>query len=509
MLQAVQVARAPVLAPLDWVVITLYVIIMLAVGLHYSRKMHNSREYLLGGRTMQPWSVGLSMFATLFSTITYLLLPGEMVLKGPVFLASIISYPIVFVVVGWLFIPTFMRLNSASGYELLEIRLGPSVRMLGVLFFLSLRLLWMSVIVYTTVQIVLIPLAGMSAAATPWICTMLMIITIIYTSMGGLRAVVMTDALQTFILLFGAIIALVTVTIAVGGVHVWWPHQWDPSWGQLRWIYDPDGKRSVLGAFMGAMFWSICTYGSDQVAIQRYLATANIKAARWTLAVSEIMSMLVRLLLAGLGLALFWYFKSDPMRLPPGKTLQSACDQLFPSYIVSGLPAGLSGLIIAGLLAAAMSSLSSGINSTCAVIGTDLIDRYRSTKVKASHSVLRDRIVSVAVGLSVILLSSSVPFIRGNLLELTFKMVNLLTAPLFGLFFMAMFIRRATTFATLVGAVVGVIVVVAINYWREITSLEPPIDFFWAMPMSLTCQIIVGVAVSYLMPLGKPRPMLK
>ncbi len=512
-------ANAPLLTSLDWLVIALYAVVMLAVGWYYSRRMRDSEDYLLGGRNMKPWAVGMSMFASLFSTITYLFLPGEMVLKGPVFLASILAAPIIFVVVGWLFIPTFMRLKAASGYELLETRLGPSVRLLGVLFFLSLRILWMSVIVYATVRIVLLPLTGLNASYTPLVCTVLMIITIIYTSMGGLRAVVVTDALQTLILLAGAIAVLTLVTIAVGGVGAWWPHQWDPSWGDLHWVYDNTGKRSVLGAFMGAMLWSICTFGSDQVAIQRYLATRNLTSARWMLGVSQILGVMIYLLLAGLGLALFSYFKSDPSRLPAGETLQSACDKLFPSYIVSGLPSGFSGLIIAGLLAAAMSSLSSGINSACAVISADLIDRYRPGATGSNlHAVWRDRIISVAIGVLVILLSGSVAFVEGNLLELAYKLVNLLTAPLFGLFFMALFVRRATAFSTYVGAVVGVIVVVGINYWsqtlgqfawvREVFGDHPPIDFFWAMPLSLTGQILAGVAVSYVLPLGKPRPML-
>ncbi len=496
------------LVPLDWIVIALYAAVMLAIGWYYSRRMHDSDDYLLGGRTMKAWTVGLSMFAALFSTITYLSLPGEMVLKGPVYLASALAAPVIFVIVGWLFIPTFMRLKTASGYELLETRLGISVRMVGVLLFLSLRVLWMAVITYATVNLVLVPLTGMDPKYTPWVCALLMVITIIYTSMGGLRAVVVTDALQSLILLVGAVVALTLVTITLGGVGNWWPHQWDASWGELHWVYDPTGQRSVLGAFFAALLWNVCTFGSDQVAIQRYLATRNLNSARCMLGVSQILNVLVYVLLAGLGLALFAYFKSDPSRLPPGKTLQSACDQLFPSYIVSGLPAGFSGLIIAGLLAAAMSSLSAGINSICAVISADLIDRFRHTGAKATHTVLRDKIISVAVGLVVILLSGSVSFIQGNLLTLAFKLVNLLTAPLFGLFFMALFVRRATAFSTLVGGVVGIVVVVGINYWEGIFGTTPPIDFFWAMPLSLICQIAVGVAASYVLPLGKPRPML-
>ncbi len=497
------------LTSLDWLVIGAYALVMLGIGWYYSRQIKSSDDYLLGGRSMGAATVGLSMFASLFSTLTYLFLPGEMVLKGPVFLAAIFAHPISFIVVGWLFIPVFMRLKAASGYELLDLRLGLSVRMVAVFFFLALRILWMAVIVYATTNIVLVPLTGLSPAATPWVCVVLMTITIIYTSMGGLKAVVMTDALQTMILLLGAVLVLVMVTVSVGGVSAWWPHHWDPHWGQLHWVYDPTGKRSVMGVFLASVLGGICVFSSDQVAIQRYMATRNVNSARWMLAISKSLSIFIYLLLSGLGLALFAYFKSDPARLPAGETLQSACDQLFPSYIVSGLPAGISGLIIAGLLAAAMSSLSSGINSACAVVSTDLFERFGLLNNPSQrYAIWRDRILSVLIGAVVIVLSSWVAFVHGNLLELSLKVANLLASPLFGLFFMALFVRRATAFSTLVGAAAGLVVVIGINFWREIFGSVPPIDFFWGVPLSLTAQIVVGVAVSYILPLGTPRPML-
>ncbi len=186
--------------PLDWTVIAIYAAGMLAVGWYYARRTATTDDYLLGGRNMSPWKVGLSLFATLVSTLTYLALPGEMIKFGPMVLCQLIALPFVAAVVGWLLIPFIMRLQVTSAYEILEMRLGLSVRILGACFFLTLRLFWMSLVIFATADIVLVPILGLSPSAVPWICVVLGMVTVVYTSMGGLRAVVITDVLQTLIL---------------------------------------------------------------------------------------------------------------------------------------------------------------------------------------------------------------------------------------------------------------------------------------------------------------------
>ena len=498
----------PLLSTLDWFVIVLYGVGMVLIGVYYSYKTKTSEDYLLGGREMKPSAVGLSLFATLFSTITYLSIPGEMMRFGPIVLTGLLAYPLIYLISGWMLIPVFMQLKVTSCYELLEVRLGKVVRMVGVLIFISLRLLWMAVVVYATSKVVLIPLTGLSESLTPWVCAVLAFVTIVYTSIGGLRAVVVTDVIQTLLLFAGAVVSLLLVTYTLGGVGQWWPSQWDPSWGDVHWVYDPAGKRSVLGAFMAVLVWYVCTAGSDQVAIQRYLATRDVKAARMVMGISLGAGMLVQVLLACLGLALFAYFVDDPARLPAGEDLQSAADKLFPSFIVTGLPVGLSGLVIAGLLAAAMSSLSSGISALCSVVAADLLGQTDENSGDSRAVIRRDRIISVLIGLTVVLISTGVGYVQGDLLDLAFKVVNLFVVPLFGLFFMAIFIRHATAFGTLMGVAGGLLVIVPLNYWEELPfDGEPPIGFLWAMPLGLVMQITTGVVASCL-PIGKRRPMI-
>ena len=488
---------------LDWFVIAAYMLGMLLVGWYYSRRITSTDDYLLGGRTMKPWAVGLSLFATLLSTITYLSWPGEMVKNGPMMLCALLAYPLVALVVGWALIPYFMKLNVTSAYEILEIRLGLSVRMLGSVFFLSLRLLWMAVIIYATISTVLVPLMGLSPSATPWLCAALGAITVVYTSLGGLRAVVVTDVIQTAILFGGAILAMIVISVEMGGVSAWWPTEWSPEWQEPKFGYDPKARVTLVGAFVAAFTWFTCTAGSDQMAIQRYLATRDVRSARRMFNISLLTSVSVQLFLALLGLALLGYFRTHSHLFADDQLLSSHADQLFPQFIVVGLPAGISGLVVAGLLAAAMSSLSSGLNSSCSVVTVDFIDRFRKTRDAELNHVRLARYISVVIGTIVVVLSTFVGLVHGNMLEIAYKVTNLLVAPLFGLFFMALFVRWATPLGTIIGAVVGLAVVSAINYWEEITG-APGISFLWAMPLSFLAQTAVGMLAS-LLPIGR-RP---
>lgn len=496
----------------DWCVIGLYFTGMLAIGAFYARRTKTADDYLLGGRSMKPWAVGLSLFATLLSTITYLSTPGEMILHGPMYYSMLLGYPLVALVVGWGLIPYFTRVPLTSAYEILETRLGTGVRMLGAIFFLSLRLLWMAVIVEATASIVLVPLLGLDEGVTPYICIVLAIITVAYTSLGGMRAVVWTDVVQTFVLLGGALVALALITWNLGGVQAWWPTAWAPNWDPPKLGYDPHARVTLFGAVLAMFSWHVCTAGSDQMAIQRYLSTRDVYSARRMFNVSLIASSVVIVTLAMLGLALLAYFQAHPELLGDNQSVDRNADQLFPRFIAIGLPAGISGLVVAGLLAAAMSSLSSGLNSSCAVITVDFLDRFGSRVAEGAASVRRTRYVSWCVGVIVVLLSSAVGIVQGNLLEVAFKVTNLLVAPLFGLFFMALFVRWATSFGTFVGAAFGLATVVTINYWAEISywtgiTDRPGISFLWAMPLGLAIQVAAG-SIASLLPIGAAKPML-
>jgi SSS family solute:Na+ symporter len=481
----------------DWIVIGMYGLGMLLVGWYYARRVHSEEDYLLGGRNMGSIGVGLSLFATLLSTITYLGFPGEMIKYGPMLFCQMAAYPFVFLLVGWLLIPYFMKERAVTAYEILEIKLGVSVRMLGASLFLLLRLAWMGLVMQATAS-VLLPLAGMPESTSWAVCAVLGLVTIIYTSMGGLRAVVWTDVVQTLILFGGALLALTIITWELGGVGAWMPTEWVANWEPPQFGFNPQARVTFMDAFLAGLLWWVCTAGSDQVAVQRYLATRNAKTARRVLGTSLLSNVFVNVLLAAVGLALLAYFKQNPHLMSAGASITDDADQLFPRYIVVGLPVGLSGLVIAGLLAAAMSSLSSGINSSCSVISIDFIGRFsRSDAPKSSH-IGRDRLISLIIGTLVVGLSIWAGSVEGNLMARTFRISNLLVAPLFLLFAMAIFVPFARPFGTIVGVIAAVIVAVGIAFGNWMS-------FVWIMPASLAVGLAVAMLVS-LLPISSRPP---
>jgi len=499
------------LTSVDWIVIASYGVGMVLVGWYYSRRTKTAEDYLLGGRNMRPWAVGLSMFATLLSTISYLSYPGEVIPYGPMILTQIAAYPLIFWVIGWFLIPRIMKLKVTTAYEILDARFGASIHMLGSLIFLTLRLLWMATIIYVTTSKVLIPLLGWEQDRAPLLCAVLGVVTIIYTSLGGLRAVVVTDVVQTAILLGAAILTLVLITRYFGGVGAWWPDQWYEHWPEPVWGFDPSARISFGGMFLSGFTWYVCTSGSDQMAIQRYLATRDVKSARWVLLVSLTTDIVLASFLGLLGLALLAYFLKNPQLVPAGLSLFEGkdADKIFPHFVMTALPSGITGLVVAGLLAAAMSSLSSGVNSSSSVITVDLIGRFRRKPLAGAAHVRIARWSSVAVGAAVVGLSLYGSLVPGNIVELCYRVVNLLVTPLFLLFFMALFVPWATPFGTWVGALTGMAVALAIGFseelfrYLEIFPGSDGISFLWIMPYSFLAGALAGLLAS-LLPVGPP-----
>ncbi len=491
--------RDHTLTLLDWIVIALYGLGMIGVGWFYARRTTSADDFLLGGRRMSPWMVGISLFASLLSTITYLAVPGEMIKYGPMILAGLASYPLIAWVVGWAIIPFFMRIQATTAYEILESRFGYGGRVLGSLMFLQLRLFWMAVILYKTTEIVLIPLLGFHPSATPWVCAALGVITVIYSSLGGLRAVVMTDVVQSGILFGGALLTLIVITVRLGGFGEWWPQRWDPDWAPLRWGFDPSSNRTVAAAVLAYFVWAVCTAGSDQMAVQRYLATEDVRSARRMFSLSLVVNAFCTIFLGIVGFALLAYYRECPELLADRTTISTHADMLFTRFIVAGLPPGISGIVLAGLLAAGMSSLSSGINSSCSTISVDYVGRWRKNTERGPQSArtkLRQTIVvSWIVGFAVVLLSMFVGLVEGNLFDVTYKVVNLLVAPLFILFFMAMFMRRASALAAYLAVFTSTAAAIAVAFYRL-----GGLGVLWIMPVSLVTGMVVGGVASLLFP---------
>lgn len=487
----IEKAQERSLSLLDWLVIFLYLGGMLWIGWYYSNKNKTAEDYLLGGRKMNPVAVGISLFATLLSTLSYLSYPGEMINYGPVIFTGMLAFPLVYYAVGWWIIPKIMNVNVTSAYEILERRFGLKVRMLAVAFFLCLRLLWMASIMYVTIDVALLSVVPIDKSFAPFIGIFLILVAIIYTSMGGMKAVVVTDVIQSLIFLSGAFLCIIVAAIEYESLFGWLPDHWLTLWSAPEIRFDLTERLTVGNAVLTLFLWYICTAGGDQTAIQRYLSTRDVQAARKTLRVSLYTNLLAKILLALVGLAVLAFFMKNVHLQEYGKTIEEQADLLFPRFILVGLPKGLSGLMIAALFAAAMSSLSSGLNSVSTVVSEDIIKRFNFNFLGQLNELQKIKVLSYVIGVIVMLLSLFVGNVEGNLIDVINKVVNLFVAPLFVLFFMAFFVKRANSNSTFIAGLVSISTGIAIAFFGLFG-----ITVLWILPMSMIVGIVVGLTLS-------------
>ncbi|MCB1230774.1 MAG: sodium/solute symporter [Verrucomicrobiae bacterium] len=504
---SVPAAHAAGLTPIDWIIIVIYAASTIVLGWWFGRSQTSTKEYFIGSGKMNPMLIGVSLFASLLSTITYLSIPGETQGKGPVYLTNYLAYPLIFVIVAFVLLPVYMKQQVTSAYELLESKLGVSIRLLGATMFLALRLVWMSLLIYLTAAAI----ATMIGAEDKWIPLIVLgtgLVAVTYATLGGLRAVVITDLMQTILLYGGAVLVIAVITVRMGGFN-WFPTEWNPNWDeQPVFSLDPKVRVTVIGSIVSVLIWYVCTSGGDQVSVQRFMATSDLRSARWAIGMQLIVGAVVGLTLGLAGFALLGYFQANPGLLPPELAEKSAADKIFPHFIAAHLPPVVSGLVVSGLFAAAMSSIDSGVNSITAVVSNDFIDRFRRQPISEKHHVWVARIIAFSVGAFVVLFSTTMGKVPGNITAVTNKTVNLLTVPIFCLFFFALFVKFSRPVGVWVGAIVGTAAGALIAFSGPIFTPEAgtdPVSFQWIAPVSLVTNIVVGSLVSLALP-GRDSP---
>ena len=502
------------MSPIDWIILCVYAVSTIVLGWYFGRKQKSTGEYFTGSGSMNPLLIGVSLFATLLSTISYLALPGETLGKGPIFLTNYIAYPFIFLVIGFVILPVYMRNKVTSAYELLENRLGISIRLLGAILFLLLRLVWMSLLVYLTAKAIAI-MIGVGDDMVPWIVLVTGIFAITYTSLGGLKAVVITDLMQTILLYGGALLVIGTVTLKMGGFG-WFPTEWQGDVWDTQPLYSmgPSVRVTVIGSIISVFLWTVCTSAGDQVTVQRFMATKDAKSARKATAMQLGISVVVGMTLGLVGMALLGFFQANPELLPEAGGIKGQADKIFPHFIAFHLPPVVTGLVVSGLFAAAMSSIDSGVNSITAVVMTDFLDRFdRKPETDAKH-VRTARILAVIIGVIVVLLSTVIKYIPGNFMAVTNKTVNLLTVPIALLFFFALYIPFANARGVWIGTIASVLSAFLVAFSGGFFGVNPvtkhiefslkaigenptidllPISFQWISPVALVVGVTVGL----------------
>lgn len=462
---------------IDWTVIAVFLATTLALGSYHSRRQSSNDEYFTAAhRPMRPFFVGLSLYASLLSTISYLGKPGEMINKGPILLlAQIVTAPLAYFIVARWLIPKIMAQRVTSAYELLEARLGLAGRMLGTLLFLSLRIVWMGLLIYLAAVAVSV-IVNIDLRWVSWTAAVIGLVPIIYASIGGLRAIVIIEVVQFSLLFLGAAVTIVIVIIRCGG-YSWWPTMWVPEWdAQPFFSWDPYVRVTFVGAVINLTLWRVATAGGDQMAVQRYMATRDVRSARQSYAVTAYATVLATVLLAVLGLALLGFFRKFPDLLASGMSIKADGDRLFPYFIANFLPIGVSGLVVAAVISGPMSSISSGVNAITAVVTRDYLERFGWKSLNPARHLLATKFMAFGIGVLIVIVSMALKIVPGNFMEVTNKTAALETTPIFALFFLALFVPFATPLGAVVGTAYGLTVSVLIAFWDLLTG-RPTISF--------------------------------
>ena len=488
---------------LDFVVITLYLVGLLGVGFFFAGRQKGKEDYFLGNRKMPWFLVGISVVATLLSTVTYLAVPGEMIRYGIGFASLLLSFIFIIPFVNRIIIPFLMNLRVTSVYEYIEERFNVQTRLLAASAFIISRIIWTGLITYMAS----FAIASMTGWNKPMIILVIGLITTVYTSAGGIRAVMWTDFAQFVILFGGALFVLLYIAITTHtGPLTWW--ETFSAAGRTEvpvFSLDPEVRLTMVGMIAIGFIWNICTHGADQVAAQRYLSTPSAAAARRSVWIFSIANVGMILILMVIGLALFYFFflKSGLPVQEFQEKIAPEADQLFPRFIATELPPGVSGLILAAILAAAMSSLSSAINSISTVAVTDFLDRFKVLEKYQDHLYLAVgmAVLSGLLGIfSALTVNQFMESGEWNLLELTERANHLFVAPLAVLFFVGILFPRADPRAALAGFFAGLATSIFVAFSKELFGMETPIGFIWVLPGSFSISFVVSWLMSLVFP---------
>lgn len=432
------------LTPLDYAVIVIYLIAVVIFGIKVSGRQRSTSDYFLGGRDLPWWAVCFSVVATETSTLTVISVPAVAYLGSFTFLQLTIGYVIGRIIVALYFLPRYYQGNLSTAYAFLGERYGQGMRTTASITFLITRLLADGVRLFAT-AIPLWVIADMAGIETTYfqIIFVLGVVTIIYTLVGGIKAVVWMDVVQMGIYVGGAIIALFILlgeapsgwfaeASAAGRTQVF-NFAFEDGWA--TWATTP---YAFITAVLGGALFSMASHGTDQLIVQRLLTCRTKRDSQKALIGSGILVFVQFTIFLSVGLLLWAYYGGasvDELGLTRG-------DEIFPRYIIEGLPAGLSGLILAGIIAAAMSTLSSSLNSLASSTMMDLYERLGGKKLDDAKALRLSRVLTFFWGFVFIGFASLFTDQQNPVVELGLAIAGYTYGGLLGVFLLGLLVKR-------------------------------------------------------------------
>jgi SSS family solute:Na+ symporter len=446
------------LSGVDLSVLVAYLAAMVGIGVWASHGHHSSDDFMAGGRNLPGWAVGLSIFGTYVSSISFLALPGKAYAENwNAFVFSLTIPLAAWIAVRW-FVPFYRAAGQISSYEHLEQRFGPWARTYAVACYLLTQIARGGTIMYL-LALALAPLTGWSL---PALILATGGVVIVYALYGGMVAVIWTDVVQSVIFIIGA---LACVVVLLAGMPA------GPS--QLTEIAAASDKFS-LGSFGPALntttFWVVLFYGMfinlqnfgiDQTYVQRYQTARSDGAARRSVWIGALLYVPISAAFFFIGTGLFAYYTARPDLLPAGAAVKP--DTVFPHFIATALPPGMGGLVIAAIFAAAQSTISSSINSSATLILCDIYQRWMQPAATELQRLRVLRGATLLMGLLGTGMALAMMRIK-SALDAWWQLAGLFGGAMLGLFLLGFLSRRATSRSAARGVAAGVLVILWITF---------------------------------------------
>lgn len=490
--------NTPGLNVLDLGVIAVYLAGVTLFGLRFRGQQRTLKSYFLAGNTIPWWAISLSIVAAETSTLTIISVPGLAYEKDFRFLQLVIGYLVGRTIVSFLLIPHYFRGELVTAYQLINRRFGETLHLLVSGIFLATRAAAEGVRVFAVAIVVRAALGAMLTGFSDFdrdLCAIAVVtvLTLLYTFEGGLAAVIWTDVMQLAIYIAGTITAFFTILHLVPGgwdtvAHVAGAagkfRLWDFSW-------NPSDTYTVWSGIIGGAIFTMGSHGTDQLIVQRLLAARSARQAKSALMSSGVIILAQFSLFLLIGAMLFVYYKMSPPSAPFART-----DMIFPTFVVTKMPHGVGGLLIAAILAAAMSNLSAALNS---LSSTTIVDFYGRIRPNASEErrIGLSRKSTIVWGIVLFVLALLARH-GGKVIEVGLSIASVAYGGLLGVFLLGVLTKRATER----GAIVGLIVGFGLDLYLW---LGTGISFTWYVVIGSIATFVVGYTASLVLPAREER----
>lgn len=477
---------------LDYLIVVVYLLAVTCLGAFIAGRQRTSRDFFLGGKSMAWWSVGFSIVASETSTLTFISIPG-LAYRGEMhFLQLAFGYVIGRLLVSVLFIPAYYRGDLETAYDFLGKRFGLGLRKITSAVFLVTRVLASGVRLFATA----IPVHLITGLDYPLSILIIGISTLIYTSVGGLRAVVAMDVVQLFIYLAGALASMILILhhlpggwsdvvqlATMNGANKFEIFNLHSATGMMGFLSTP---YTLAGGLLGGTFLTMASHGTDQLLVQRLLGCKSKWDSQRALMLDAVFIVLQFAFFLILGICLYAFYHGAAVEQLGLKS----SDEIFPKFIVESLPSGLAGLLISGVLASAMGSLSSSISALASSTYLDLFKMTRKGRaLDGRQELLWSRAFTLFWGGMLIGGAMLFTDTTSTVVELGLKIASFTYGGLLGTFFLGLLFRRTTQRDALIGFVAGLLSMVYVIY-------ATTIDFTWHALIGCLATLVVGNAAS-------------